>query len=261
MLEAFRTAHLHWQRARHARRFFSRGDGPRFCGVFSSHEQAVGAVRAPKETGYDHAEVTEVNFTRMCEVAPWDGPVLRWLEQLLPQHSAVLDAGGHMGTKFRAFRPHLPAMRGRRWTVWDVPHMVAAGAQRALVDGLSDLHFTNDLGSVDHEHDLWLTSGLLQYLDRPFPSLLSAVRHPPRTLILHKVAVTDHPSFFTLENLGYSAVPYHVRNEPAFAASLASLGYTVRDRWEIPELSHRIPHHPEVGATRSIGLVLERAAA
>ncbi len=254
------VAHLRdrWGQARDGRSFFSHAPGPRFHGVFGSRDEALCAIRPPKSAGYDHAEVAEVNFAAMCQVALWDYPVILWLTRTLPHSRGVLDAGGHMGTKYRAFRPFLGDLSAVTWTVWDVPAMVEAGARRAATDGLGELRFTSTLDSIGAEHDLWLASGLLQYLDRPFADLLAAVPVLPRTIILNKVAVTDDRSFFTLENLGFSAVPYHVRNEAEFLAPLLELGYRQRDRWENASLSHRIPHYPRVGPTRNIGLVLTR---
>lgn len=246
-----------WRRARDARQFLSQGEGPRFFGVFHSRDDALRAIRSPKAVGYDHEEVTEVNFANMCRVADPDHPVMLWLKRALPTSGGVLDAGGHMGTKYRAFRPFLPELSHKPWTVWDVPAMVEAGARRAAADGLDGLRFTSTLATVGAEHDIWLASGLLQYLDLSFPELLASLPALPRTVILNKVAVTDEPSFFTLENLGFSAVPYHVRNESGFLAPLLQLGYRQLDRWENASLSHRIPHHPEVGPTRNIGLTLE----
>jgi putative methyltransferase (TIGR04325 family) len=247
-----------WRRGRDERRFFSRGPGPRFHGVYATRQDALAAIRPPKAAGYDHAEVTTLNFERMCRVALWDYPVLFALRRLLPHHAALLDAGGHMGTKYRAFVPLLPELAGKRWTVWDLPAMVAEGERRARGEGLVDLHFTSDLASVGRAHELLLGSGLLQYLELPFEALLATLPSLPRAIIVNKVAVHDGAGYFTLENLDHAAVPYQVRNEAQFLAPLLALGYRVTDRWEIPELSLRIPHHDALGATRSIGTVLER---
>ncbi|MBX3173891.1 MAG: methyltransferase, TIGR04325 family [Gemmatimonadaceae bacterium] len=257
-----RRPFVRWLRAlrewRAGRAFFSQAEGPRFFGCFPTRQAALSAIRPPKAVGYDYPQVTELNFVRMCEVAPWDAPVIEALRQRLSTHRSILDLGGHLGTKFRAFRTALPDIDARRWTVWELPSMVVAGTKRAQEERLAALVFTSDLSTVSEDHDLVLASGLLQYLEGRLADVLRGLSALPRTLIINKLAVTDGNPYFMLENLGYSAVPYHVRRERDELDALGALGFRVVERWVIPELSHEVPFRPERGASASIGLVLER---
>ncbi len=76
----------------------------RFTGAYGSFEDAIAAARSNGLAGYDHEEIAEVAFEKMCQVAPWDYPVLFWMRQVMGEVDGLVDAGGHMGTKYRAFR-------------------------------------------------------------------------------------------------------------------------------------------------------------
>ena len=67
----------------------------------------MASVRRGTLAGYDHDAVVPVCFEAMCNVLPWDYPVLFWLQRLAPEITCLIDAGGHMGTKYRAFHGHL----------------------------------------------------------------------------------------------------------------------------------------------------------
>lgn len=227
----------------------------RFSGAYASHAQALSAAAAGQLAGYDHDEVAEVSFEKMCQVMVWDYPVLFWLERLLPQVGRLVDAGGHMGTKFRAFRSFLPIDGEVDWVVYDLPAIVRAGRARAAQEGLNGLAFTDDLATVAGA-DLFLASGLLQYLDVPLSELLHRLPSLPRHLIINKLAVREGKAVVTLERIGKAMVPYQIRNRQGFMAELSGLGYNVIDRWTIPSLSHVIDTHPELGASQSMGLYL-----
>lgn len=225
---------------------------PRFKGAYASYEDAVAAVPKGLLVGYDNEAVTEIAFEQMCQIALWDWPVLYWLKRLEPI-LCILDAGGHMGTKYRAFRNHLAIDQGKtQWIVYDVPAMVKAGRERAEKDGLSNLSFVASLFEAPAA-DVVLASGLLQYLDIPFSDLLSQLRKLPPYLLLNKVATREGPSVFTLENFGSARVPYMIRDRREFLSSLDALGYDIVDQWEIPQLSHVIPRHPRIRASVSFG--------
>lgn len=105
----------------------------RFRGAYLSYQEAFSAVPAEKLAGYDHTSLADVRFDAMCKIAAWDYPVLFWLQRLLPRAARVLDAGGHMGTKFRAFQNNLALGPPLEWIVCDVPAIVAAGLRSSVV--------------------------------------------------------------------------------------------------------------------------------
>lgn len=79
--------------------------------------------------GYDHGDIAEVSFEAMCRLTLWDYPVILWLRDLWRPGLTIVDAGGHMGTKYIAFAPHLPLAEAT-WCVLDLPAICAAGRAR-----------------------------------------------------------------------------------------------------------------------------------
>jgi putative methyltransferase (TIGR04325 family) len=212
----------------------------------------MAAVRPGVLKGYDHDELSHVSFEMMSQVALQDYPVIFWLQRILPPGGRVLDAGGHLGTKFRAFRPYLQDQPDIDWWVYDLPAFVRSGEALAKKEGLMSLRFVADIGQAPAPH-VFLGSGLLQYLDVPLAELMGRVKSKPRHLLLNKVATREGPSIFTLENFGQAEVPYHIRSRADVVASIEGLGYEIRDEWTIPDLSHAIPGNRQFGASTSRG--------
>ncbi|WP_296676790.1 methyltransferase, TIGR04325 family [Novosphingobium sp.] len=221
----------------------------RFRGRFADYTAAMSNVRPGHLAGYDHAEIADVAFEQMCAVTLWDYPVLFWLGKLLPRYDNILDAAGHMGTKYRAWRDLLDLPADFEWIVYEVPAIAEAGRRRALKDGLGSLRFHDDLAAVPPS-DVMLGSGLLQYLDEPFAAFMRRLPRLPEHLLLNKVAVRDGETVVTLEVFPGAEVPYLVLGRAAFEASLAELGYKIIDQWEIGDLSFK---HPAFGQSSSQG--------
>lgn len=231
------------------RRVGASAEGPQFRDAFATYAEALAAVRPGALAGYNHAEVADISFEKMCQRTLWDYPVLFWLNRLLPNSTRLVDAGGHMGTKFRAFRDVLTLPDGFDWAVYDVPEIVKAGRARAERDGLTGISF-HDRVEATPPADILLASGLLQYLDMPFADFVARLARKPQHIILNKVATRDGPTIVTLEDFQTAEVPYQVRDHAAFVASLADMGYVIEDAWDIPTLSRT---HPTFGASVSRG--------
>jgi len=239
---------------------------PRFWGAYADRAAALAALPGPERAGYDDPDVAAISFEAMCRVKPWDYPVLFWLSRLIEARALegadarldILDAGGHMGTKYIAFGGHLDLSRCR-WTVLDLPEVVR-GARLLQASGRvpAGLRFTDD-AAASGRFDVLLMSGLLQYLDCPFGDYLARLPRMPAVIILNKVALRDGAGRFTLEQIGPHRVPYQIRDRAVFEAEIAAAGYHVRDVWDIPALGHRIPLYPHLGRSQSAGYLLERA--
>lgn len=230
---------------------------PRFSGAYDSREAALAAIPGSLRSGYDDESIADVSFPQMCERAVHDYPLIYWLSRLLPGLRSVVDAGGHLGTKYIAFSGVLD-LSGLDWTVQDLPGIVAAARRRQAEGGLpAALQFAETLKGVPCP-DLLMASGLLQYLDRPLGALLEDLGGRPRHILLNKVALRDGPAVYTIERIGHGRVPYQIRSRAAWQAELDALGYDLRDSWEIGELAHQIPTHPWLGHSESRGYLLER---
>ena len=230
----------------------------RFTGAYRSFDEAItAAAKAGPLAGYNHDEIAHVAFEQMCKVAPWDYPVLFWLSRLNGQIDGLLDAGGHMGTKYRAFRNLLDLPNEFRWVVYELPAIAEAGRRRAEKDGLNQLHFVDRLDNAPCM-SVFLGSGLMQYLDVPLSSVLGSLPLLPQHLLLNKVAFRKGGPVVTLERIGKAHVPYQMRDEGEFVHDLEQLGYRQVDRWSIAALSHVIETHPELGASDNAGFYFRR---
>lgn len=229
---------------------------PAFIGAYPDFETAK--AHAPKDNPntYDNDDVAPLNFTLMSKVHIWDYPVIYWLNRKLGPSSHVLDIGGHFGTKFIAFRGLL-SLGDVRWSVHDLPAIMrAARAAQKQGEVPPEVNFIDAVGAASGA-DILLASGLLQYLDQPFAKLVSSLHTPPKTILLNKVATREGPTVVTLERIGPARLPYQIRNRAGFEAELASMGYAIRDRWEIPSLARVIGTHPGLGHSKSLGYCLE----
>jgi putative methyltransferase (TIGR04325 family) len=225
----------------------------RFRGAFSSYRDAIAAVSPDLLPGYDNDQAVYFDLERMSQIVPTDRPVLFWMRRLTPEIKCVLDAGGHIGVKYRAFRQHLQLdAKQIKWIVYDTKAMVRAGRRRAAADQLDALSFVETLAEVPHV-DLMLCSGLLQYLDISLSELIGQLPTRPRHLILNKVATRDGKTIVMLERIGDAEVPYQVRDRAEFVSSLNALGYEIWDEWVLPEFAHQIRADPALGKSTSRG--------
>ncbi len=231
---------------------------PRFCGAYDSREMALAALPKSKQAGYDDESVADVSFVQMCDRMSWDYPLIFWLERLLGDDNVVIDAGGHMGTKFIAFSDVLD-LRKVAWTVYDLPGIVRAARDRQIAgDVPKEIEFVSDTNALP-KADIVIASGLLQYLDVPFGAFVDALPQRPKHILLNKVALRDGPGIFTVERIGRARVPYQIRCRGDWMNEVSKTGYNIVDQWEIPDLGHVIATHPWHGRSESWGFLLTRS--
>lgn len=98
---------------------------PAFVGAYPDY--ATAKAHAPRDTpnSYDDDQVAPLNFELMSQLHIWDYPVVFWLGKLMQPGLHVVDAGGHFGTKYIAFRDLLP-LAEIRWSVQDLPAVIRA---------------------------------------------------------------------------------------------------------------------------------------
>jgi len=160
-----------------------------FSGAFDTRAAAQEAVIRRGGQGYDDAAISEVSFDLMCQRTAWDYPVMFWLQRFLPDADALIDAGGHFGTKYIAFQD-LIDLRPIRWNVYDLPAIVHAARRRQGRGGLLQQ-------CVNTGADLWQIHGGLFNCGRGGPGR-GARRNRRRTrridaLISHRVTGRTRP--------------------------------------------------------------------
>jgi putative methyltransferase (TIGR04325 family) len=233
-------------------------------GAYPDHAAAMAAVPAWALAGYNHDEVVPGALEHMRQMLDYDYPIAYWLEREINSFPGeiinLLDAGGHVGTKYIALRERLNLSRVH-WEVYDLPPMVAAGRKLAEREGFGPgLSFADTIEGA-RPADVLLCSGLLQYLDIPFPEFVHRLRKRPEVVLLNKVALRDGDTLVSLQRAGPAYLPYQIRNRATFLGEIEQLGYKIVDSWRISSLSHQIASHPELGWSESRGFMLRRRAA
>lgn len=231
---------------------------PRFSQVFETREAAIASLPREQRSGYDDANIAEVSFLQMCQRQSWDYPLLYWMQKVLPEVPVVVDAGGHLGTKYIAFSEVIDLTR-TKWVVYDLPGIISAARTKQGQDALpAAITFVDNTDALP-DSDLLIASGLLQYLDLSFAAFVGQLGHRPKYILLNKVAMRDGPGLFTVERIGAGRVPYQVRSKAQWEQEVAEMGYQIHDTWSIPNLGHVISTHPWLGRSESRGYFLVRA--
>ncbi len=220
----------------------------RFWGVFRSRDEAIRRAEslAHLPVGYDTAGLAAQGRELYEQVHTFDYPPLLWLLRSLEDGSrSVVDLGGHLGVKYRAYRRLWDLPADLRWTVCETPDVVQAARDLPPDDLPPGLTFTSDRSCLA-EAEVLFASGVLQYLEQPLPEILARLPRKPRHLVLNKVPLSEGPEVWTIQNVG-AVVPYHVMNRHWFLdeMSRSATGSSTRGRW--PSTGRGFPSPPTTG--------------
>jgi putative methyltransferase (TIGR04325 family) len=241
----------------------------RFWGLFSSYEEALAAApdNPVLNVGYDTPGIADRGHEDYERMHTFDYPALVWLALFagatatgeVASGCTVVDLGGHLGFKYRAFLRYWTPPTDFRWVVCETPATVEAAERLPASARSPGLSFTTDTKALDGARILH-ASGVLAYLDRDLWEILDDVEVPPQHLILNKVPLARGAEFWTVQNAsGLAAVPYHVFNRDVFLEQLAARGYRVVDEWNVPQRTVEVPFHPGLGTDSGTGLSLTRS--
>jgi putative methyltransferase (TIGR04325 family) len=222
------------------------------AGVFADFASASAAIPAGAHRGYDTPGAATKYTERMSGIATDDYPALFWVRHALAAGAErVVDFGGHVGLSWYAWREALGATP--RWTVCDVPAVVAEGRRLAKERGEDALSFTDDL-ATGRGSDVLLAQGSLQYVDTTLGALLDAAERPAH-VIVSATPTRAAETVWTLQNIGPAICPYAVRNGPAMLAEATARGYSVVASWQSHRTLH-VPFHPELSGAAYGGFYL-----
>ena len=200
----------------------------RFWGVFSTYAKAKAHVPRRFNRGFDAPGISDTIDETIPER---DLDLVRILSGLVPRVKTLFDLGGNIGFCFYQYRTRIPYPKEFRWTVCDVPFVIAAGKRIAGKRGESQLAFTDHQEDAD-DADIYLTSGALQYFEISLADLLGRLKDKPRHVLVNRIPLTEGSTFFTLQHMGYSVVPYRIANLDNFVGSMEELGYILVEKWE-----------------------------
>ncbi|WP_177142729.1 methyltransferase, TIGR04325 family [Variovorax sp. YR216] len=219
-----------------------------YYGVFESFRDARAWLPPSKE--FDHAPIAEEFVeVRTKRVFAYDYPVLLWLLRALQAGAtSVLDIGGSVGVHYYAYRRYIQLPEGLTWRVVEVPTMVAIGRNLAMTSAATALSFTEDLDQavMASTSDIWISAGALQYVEDARPArLLKLCVARPKHILLNKLPLHSGDDFVTTQNIGSgSFAPVRVFNRGRFIEEIEECGYTLWDKWDVPERALYLPGFP-----------------
>jgi putative methyltransferase (TIGR04325 family) len=238
------------------RREFARNTGDQlFLGHYASFDEAIAAAPTTRPVGYDNAGSVG---RYAAKVTPRDYPALFWLGRVIDSGARhVFDLGGHTGIKYLAFRRLLHVPDALRWTVCEVPALVAEGRRLAEAEGAeAHLHFTTERADLAAA-DVLFASGSVQFIEESPGAMLSRLGLRPRWVVLNTSAVHPTLSYITLNSIGSAYCPYRVQSRDSLVAELEALGYHLRDEWQNAGKGLHVPFHPELDVPHYRGFCFE----
>lgn len=225
-------------RAIRRKRFFSKGVGNFYAGVYRTFDEARRSIPPRQTQGFDNETAAGFYRERLEKVFPADYPALFWLRPLIRDGVRVFDFGGHVGLHFYSWRKALQLPASSRWVVADVTAVCAAGAKIASEKGASEqLSFTDAGLAACDGAAAFFSGGALQYLEPDaLPAALATMGRPPPHLIVNKVPLVDGEGYCSVQDTGVFQSPYSIFSRPRLFESLRALKYDLVDEWECPGL-------------------------
>ncbi len=104
---------------------------------------------------------------------------------------------------------------------------------------------TSEVLRTDLGYDLFMANGSLQYLEWELHEKLQALSRRPKYLIINMTPLHPNTKTITLNSIGTSFCPYHIRRESDFMEGLRSIGYELIDVWNNEEKKCRIAFESE----------------
>lgn len=227
-----------------------------FMGVYGSFEDALAGCPTSLPSGYDNEGSAAIAYTQ--QVLPSDYPAIHWLARSFEAGaSRVLDLGGHLGIKYYAFERVIDYPQDLRWTVCDVPAVVARGRDLARQRAAEQhLHFTDDRREIA-QHEVLFASGSLQYLPMTLPELLREVQALPARVVINFTPMHEQRSYFTVNSIGTAFCGYRVQAREAFVRQMCELGYVQRDDWFNADKSMDLPYEKGYGVKQYSGFCFD----
>ncbi len=249
---------LNLRRRRYERLFASANDMQLFRGVYRSFSEALRHVPPTRPVGYDNPGPSSMYRDLVDQVTPRDYALMFWLREALGRGARrVFDFGGHVGTKFYAYRRYLDYPESLSWTVCDVPAVVESGRQFAgVMSGSDRLTFTTRFEDCA-DTDVFFAAGSLQYVEESLAERLSRLQQRPPRLLLSGLPLHAGRTFVTVQSIGTAYCAYYAWNREEFVASLTAAGYRLRDEWSNPEKSLRVPFQQGAHVAAYTGLLFE----
>ncbi|MEM6639211.1 MAG: methyltransferase, TIGR04325 family [Pseudomonadota bacterium] len=214
-------------------------EGIAYRGVFTSFDDALSQVRADRSSDYDasyNANVATRVRSGQVDITAWlhdhDYPMLFWLARAIEGDSRVVDFGGSLGHLFYSVRTLFPLDPGVRWTVVELETAVAQG--RAFAEDMAEtrLEFmVSEASSAWPDCDVFVSAGTIQYVRQSAESVIAPLPSRPAHVILHTLPVHEDRTFWTLQRIGATELPYRIQSAASLIEAFSAQGYELVSRW------------------------------
>jgi putative methyltransferase (TIGR04325 family) len=219
-------------------------------GVYQTYAEAAATCPKGRAVGYNQKVISEhpdpAKLTAGGKIGAFnsrDYPLLVWLAKAFRDGKTVFDFGGNLGLGYYSYGRYIDYPEGLKWVVCEIGEICKVGRKIAEEKGAKNLVFTEDFSEADGV-DIFMTCGVLQFLEDSLVTRLKKLKRLPRHLFVHRTPMGDGPTFYTLENIGFTFVPYRIENQQELWRDLEGLGYELVDSW-FDGKDFRIPFHPK----------------
>lgn len=212
--------------------------------TYPSFAEATEAARVAKHGGHSSPRAIRSHAHLAGTVLPSDYPAIYWISGLGGNPFRIFDYGGNVGNLYYSYRPYLPkSMQQVRWTVFDLPAVVAEGARIAAEKGATEIEFQNSVQTVTGV-DLVLVSGALHYWEESLAKFIEQFPEKPAAFIVNRTPVHPDTNYITVQVRPFYSVPCVVRTTEEILSAFGRAGYKLADQWQVPELSMRMAMFP-----------------
>ncbi|GAC1641104.1 MAG: hypothetical protein NVS9B14_22730 [Candidatus Acidiferrum sp.] len=212
--------------------------------TYQSFAEAAKAADVAEHGGHNSPRAIHSHAHLAGTVLPSDYPAIYWISRLGGNPFRIFDYGGNVGNLYYSYRPYLPKfIQQVRWTVFDLPAVVAEGALIAAAKGATEIEFQNSVQTVTGDY-LVLVSGALHYWEASLAKFIEQFPEKPAAFIVNRTPAHSDTNYITVQVRPFYSVPCVVRTTEEILSAFASAGYKLADQWQAPELSMRMAMFP-----------------
>jgi putative methyltransferase (TIGR04325 family) len=235
-------------------------------GIFDSFSHAERFAGSISNVGWEDEKLAKMVVPDAGSAAPQmfqtsQFAVMLWLSKLMRRGDTILDFGGGGGGFYEICNRYGLLEAPLRWHIVDMPDIVERGRERHEALQSRMITFGSVLADAPHANTM-LMLGVMQYLPDPLGEeglgLLETLPTLPEHILINKIPLTDTPDAWTVQNLVSSVSAYRFFNRKRFMEYFESHGYSLKDRWSVPEVELEIPFHPERTMSGLEGLYFKR---
>lgn len=232
---------LSLKKRQYEKKFLQNRDLNLFKGIYKSFSEASNAIRQESAISYDNAQAAGMYKDAYQSLGPGDYPNLFWLSKLIKHNRTLFDFGGHIGVKYYNYSQYLDLESNFQWITYDLPAVVKEGRRYASERGqCPHLSFADNQEQASGI-DIFCAFGSLQYIDIDIVKYFSSLDKKPKNLLI-TIPTSNKETYYTVNSIGTAFCPYVIRNEQEFINSLQSLGYKLKQSWDIAEKKCEIPY-------------------